>query len=389
MTMPYPIVKHHELHPVPKREWFNGKLFSPKPTRSTDEIPRSKPDHRLVYRVGGNFVLDNFALALDSGTVLEATDVTVVDVSRDMAVSVTFTIPSQDASAFTVHARFLCSVTDPVAVVKHGPSDLTIALETYLLGHYQFEAIGRSHNLDEFNEVRVQINARAEAFTTFEPPAFPGLHLRFASAQVLTPAVAEDYYGKLRALTNSANLEAARDRSKHELQLDRTGFEHAEAIRAQSNRNVRENEQLQHDLQRFQDMQAAVPNALEDIMRYGVLTGQLTFTESIGVLRQLRHEADDYARVRGTREWDAARTDRLAERQTMGAVLERLIKEGYLSAGALPYVEEALQRFLNGSSVPAVEDASTQPRLSVEPAQVPDDGEIVNVRPEVREEDDD
>ncbi|MBF6175691.1 hypothetical protein [Nocardia blacklockiae] len=386
MTLNYPIVEHRAFDAVPQPKRFGGlgKLLPANRTRTPDEVPRRQGNHRLVYRVGGEFVLDNFALALNSPTVLAATDVSVVDVARDTTVVVSFEIPSKDAGVFTVRARFLATVTDEIAVVRAGTADLAEALASYLSGHYPFQEVGQSHTLDEFNDVRLLVNARAKAFTTFMPPTLPGLNLRFASAEVLTPQESVGFFDSVRTETYRTKFAEIQQRNAQREELDRTIFEHTTADLTQTSRNELADKQLRHDLDRYNAMSAEVPADLMSLMLYAAATGQMPYPELIESVRQIQRDTDEYNRVKATREWEAARADNHIDREAAVQVILELIKGRHLSTRSLPGLETAIQRILTGSAEPPVADENGARGLPPDSGESPNKNEIV----EVREEDD-
>ncbi|MFE3195862.1 hypothetical protein ACFXHA_43165 [Nocardia sp. NPDC059240] len=280
---------------------------------------------------------------------LAATDVSVVDVARDTTVMVNFEIPSKDAGDFTIRARFLASVTDEIAVVRAGTSDLPMALESYLSGHYPFQEIGQSHNLADFNEVRLLINARAKAFTTFMPPALPGLNLRFISAEVLTPRESRDFYASLRTETHKTSLVDIQRRNAQGQELDRTTFENVTADLNQTGRNDAADQQLRSDLDRFHTMWAEVPSDLMSLMRYAAATGQIPYSELIEAIRQIEPDTD--------------RADSHTDRDAALQVILELLQDRHLLTRALPGLETAIQHLRTGSADPPRTNASA-PRPS-------------------------
>ncbi|MBP2191014.1 hypothetical protein BJ987_003915 [Nocardia goodfellowii] len=359
-----------------------GKWLGPRRTRTTDEIPRGRADHRLVYRVDGDYILDNFALPLDSPTVLAATHVSLVDLSRNSPVTVEFEIPSMDASSFTVRATFLCSVTDAVAVVQEGSADVTTTLEVYLSGHYPLEEIGRSHNLDEINSVRRKLNARTEAFTTFMPPKLAGMHVEFASAQVLTPDDVKNFYGSVREETFRAKLARLQQQNSQQQQLHRTDFEQQEADLAQAHRNLIERKQLRHDLDRYQELSAEVSDDPRDVMRHALSTGRMTHAEYIEVARQMQQGKDEYDREMSRRQWEADRVDSRAAMQAKVDVVRGLIERGHVDTMAMHGLESAIDSLINGAPTSSVDGAATRPGLASPSSESADDNETVEVREE-------
>lgn len=115
MTTSYPIVTQRELGNPVKR----GPLGLVK-RRESYEIPRIKPHEVLIWRVGDRYVKDQRELRAHDDTVVHASSVSVVSVRPDTEVAVSFRIDWQDSAEFTVKVIFICSVLDPVLVVKNG-----------------------------------------------------------------------------------------------------------------------------------------------------------------------------------------------------------------------------------------------------------------------------
>ncbi|MEV0298292.1 hypothetical protein [Nocardia sp. NPDC050710] len=306
----------------------------------------------------------------------------LVDVSKDAAVEVELEIPSMDASSFTVRATFQCTVNDPIAVVQEGTSDIAKTLEVYLKSHYPLEEIGRAHNLEEINDVRRILNAQAEAFTTFMPPKLPGVQVKFASAQVLTPSELTGFYNSVREETFRSKLEILQQRNMQQQQSTRSDFEHKEADLAHAHRNDLQSKQLRHELDRYQLLTTAVPSDMVDMMRYAVTTGAMSHIDFLNTVSQMQRESDEYDRETYRREWEAVRADRRVELQAKVEVIQGLIARGHLDTVALSGLEDAIDELLNRSS-DHPDRARPSPRsIEANPPDVADDDLV-----EVREED--
>ena len=92
------------------------------------DIPKIKPHEVLVWRVGGRYVVDRRELRANDDTVVRASSVSIVSVRPGTEVEVSFRIDSQDSAEFTVKVIFICSVTDPVIVVRDGQVNAADAL---------------------------------------------------------------------------------------------------------------------------------------------------------------------------------------------------------------------------------------------------------------------
>jgi hypothetical protein len=183
MTDPYPIVKQIQLSEPVRRGVF-GLLGQ---RRERSEIPALQPHEVLVYRVNGRFVMDDGRLGLDDDDVINATSVSVVNMRREAEVATNFTIDSQDASQFSVYVNFVCTVTDPIRVVKDGQANAGVALLSYLKGYQRLFELGLTHPLSELNALRREAGHHIKAYMTVMPPEIAGLSIDLGNVQVMTP----------------------------------------------------------------------------------------------------------------------------------------------------------------------------------------------------------
>jgi hypothetical protein len=101
VTLPYyPKLERRTLSPAEKARWFSRKA------RRAEELPRPDTHQSLVYRVGGELVLDDDRLSSMDERMVNATNVSVVDMRRDALVEARLKIPSADASHFDVIVTF-------------------------------------------------------------------------------------------------------------------------------------------------------------------------------------------------------------------------------------------------------------------------------------------
>jgi hypothetical protein len=190
-TPPYPIVAQHELDDPDRR----GPLGLMK-RRKLEDIPKIKPHEVLVWRVGGRYVLDRRELRAHDDTVVHASSVSVVSVRPDTEVEVSFLIDAQDAAEFTVKVTFICSVLDPVVVVRDGQVNAADALIAYLRGYQDLFNLGLEHPIREINKLRTKMAIQVKSYMTLRPPKIPGMEITSATVQIETPTVLADI-GKL------------------------------------------------------------------------------------------------------------------------------------------------------------------------------------------------
>src|SRR5438270_6458100 len=151
MSQPYTIADQRSLDHAIRRgpHGLNGK------SRTTDELPKAFAHQVLVYRVDGRYRIDDAdGLGPAHDDVVNATHVSVVDVSRDRPVPVELDIPSQDALDFRVRVTFVCTVTDPLVVVRKGLYDAESALLGYLKRHHKIVQLGLEYQVTQINSVR-------------------------------------------------------------------------------------------------------------------------------------------------------------------------------------------------------------------------------------------
>jgi hypothetical protein len=178
--MTFPIADSRLLDPARRKGFFRLRK------REISELLRPEQHHHLVYRVDGRFVLDEAKRGVSDDDVVDATNVSMVDMRRNAPVEVEFTIPSGDAADFHVLVTFTCTVTDPVAVVRDG-IDAERALLGYLRHRQMLFELGLKHTLTQINEVRRSVSAEVNAYVTIMPPTVPGLDVELTSVEVRTP----------------------------------------------------------------------------------------------------------------------------------------------------------------------------------------------------------
>jgi hypothetical protein len=194
----YPIVAQYELDdPVRRGTLGFGKRREP------GDIPKIKPHEVLVWRMGGRYIIDRRELKGHHDIVVRASSVSVVSVRPDTEVGVSFTIDSEDGLEFTVKVTFICSVVDPVVVVRDGQVRAADALLAYLRGYQDLFNLGLGYPIKKINKVRTRMAAEVKSYMTLRPPKIPGMEVTSATVQIETPAVVADI-GKL---TNGQRME--------------------------------------------------------------------------------------------------------------------------------------------------------------------------------------
>ncbi|MBM7771286.1 hypothetical protein JOD54_001490 [Actinokineospora baliensis] len=226
MERGYPVVVEQELRPVQAKSFLKRKPVG----RAWGEVPRPKANEQLVYRSAGTFFLDTQDLPLDSGRVVNASRVSVVDMTGNAEVVLTLAVPARDAASFTVRVTFLCTVTDAVAVVREGVVDASAALTSYLKGHHGLYELGLDFTLDDINLVRRKVNAQVRAYWTVVPAEIMGLAVELASVEVLTPEELAGYENTKRVEQQQHLIELARLGNEQALIDQRTQFEQSREV---------------------------------------------------------------------------------------------------------------------------------------------------------------
>jgi hypothetical protein len=206
---PYPIVAQHELGDPERR----GPLGLVK-RRQLEDIPKIKPHEVLVWRVGSRYVVDRRELRAHDDILVRASSVSVVSVRPDTEVGVSFRIDSQDAAEFVVKVTFICSVLDPVVVVRDGQVNAADALIAYLRGYQDLFNLGLMYPIKEINKVRTEMAVQVKSYMTLRPPKIPGIDVTSATVQIETPPV----LAGIRKLTAAQEIELRKQ--DHEALLD-------------------------------------------------------------------------------------------------------------------------------------------------------------------------
>ena len=292
MTSPYPITDQRSLLQAGKHGPFglSGRR------REFDELPLVKAHEVLVYRVGGDYVIDNGRRGLDDDQVVEATHVSVVDMTRNTPVRVELAIPSAEASEFTVQVTFACTVTDPSTVVREGQHDAGISLLNYLRSHHRIFELGLDHKMSAINTVRRDVKAQVQAYTQLKPPMIPGMSIAMASVEVLTPDELVDFYKELRGQERDHTIASGRQRYSHDLDRAKQQSEQVlERMRKQHAQELEEQRQMFEQLlaeQRRTFTRAELAEVSESVgddplraARFGHARGELTTAELMAQLQ--------------------------------------------------------------------------------------------------------
>ncbi|MFC4854540.1 hypothetical protein [Actinophytocola glycyrrhizae] len=304
MTVPYPIVDQRSLAPVPPK-----RLLGPKRTRGIEEIPQTAAGQRLIYRIDGDFLLDNSALPLDSTSVLDATHVSVVDVSSDVEVFVELDIPSKDADKFTMRLTFVCTVTDPIAVVRQGSPSAASALRAYIKSHHRIFELGLDYPLAEINTARLKLNAQVKAFTTVEPPTIVGVSVELASVEVLTPTEVSEFEQSMRQQEQHHRIQFGLQRSSQVLQHHKAEFEYVTAAEAQRAELERDADMRGYQRYQFTEQSRVVPNDALSALTNAYSVGDISAKELAERVTSLEADKLEYERAQAQERLERERTE--------------------------------------------------------------------------------
>ncbi|MBH0781263.1 hypothetical protein [Nocardia bovistercoris] len=313
MSAAYPVVAQRTLEPVPSK-----KFLGPKRTRSLDDIPQGGSNHRLVYRIGNDYQLDNGALTMDSDTVLEATHVSLVDISRDVQVPVRIEIPSKDADAFQLQVTFTCTVNDAVQVVRGGTHDLGSVLKAYVRKHRRIFELGLDYDLTEINLARRKISAQVTAYAMASPPVYLGVKTELESVEVLTPPSVGNYQRTLRDQAGRHYIDFDRQHRSQLMRSAATDYEQQEEIRSQ--RHSFTLDANTRDYQRYQfEQQREIGNNPVDALKYAYAAGEVSAKEFADEMLRQEQVEREYAQqeLRRAQEWEQASLERGHEREAL------------------------------------------------------------------------
>jgi hypothetical protein len=311
----YPVIDERVLAPITPK-----KFFSRASRRSDGEIPVPMTGQCLVYRVNGQYTLDSFGLTLDSPTVVEATHVSVVDTADGVEVLAEVSLPSMDGSFFTARVTFLCTVEDPVEVVRSGGLSAANALSGYLRGDQRIFEIGLDFAIDDINEVRRKLSARVRAYVTLSPPDIKGVRTSLASVEVNTPNEVRELNDKLRATQHDYAVRT--EEFQNSELLDDLKEKHQQLREERGGRHARDMDAAQKEHQRAEVNRTAEAVGMDPfaVLTLAYTSGKIDekeFADRAAEIRereiaQDREDVRDrvqYDRQRELRRWEAERDD--------------------------------------------------------------------------------
>ena len=186
--------------------------------------------------------------------IVNATNITVVDMRQDAPVTVQATIPSAGAAEFVVHVTFLCTVRKPEEVVEAGLHDLTTRLTNFLIQHQKLFHLGEDYQLSEVAAVRRSVTSEVKAYFNVRPARFRGSDVKLGNVQVMTPDElrTKQRERELAGLLTSGQQQMEHDLAEQKAKLDETRRRHEEDFELERRRHDQALAQMQQELTRMQ-----------------------------------------------------------------------------------------------------------------------------------------
>ena len=209
----YPIIDQKSL---PKAQ-RGGLLNMLARTRPTSDLPLPNAHETVVYKSGGSYIVDDGRSRSSDDYIVNATNITVVDMRVEAPVTVHTSIPSAGAAEFAVQATFLCTVKKPEDVVEAGLKDMEEPLTQYLVRHQPLFHVGEDCELDDINSVRWNVTAEIKAYVSVRPPRFRGMEVTLGNVQVLTPEELAAFEKARRERRREGMLTSEGQRQAHSL----------------------------------------------------------------------------------------------------------------------------------------------------------------------------
>lgn len=359
MTDGYPVVEEKPLDPATRR----GLLRLGRPRRDWNDLPYTRANHVLVYRVNGQHIVDSGRRALDDEAVVQASHVSVVDLTRDREVLVEFTIPSGDAKEFTVRVTFKCHVTDPVTVVREGQGDASRALLGYVRSHQKLFLLGLDHKISQVDEVRRLVQTQIQAYAHYLPPDVPGMTVALSYTDVATPDEWAAHSGRKTAEEFADELKRIQEENASELELLRKAYE------------LKLSEQS-HTL--LQNTAEAIGDDPHRALFLAYHRGEVTAAELAQRLSDDARRKADLEMHRETRDWEDRRRV-ILERLD---VYKELAKHGHLDEMGMEEIDRALDRVVGRLSG----EESPEPSIEGRDLAALDEGDEPDMPDELREE---
>ncbi|GAA3031999.1 hypothetical protein GCM10020229_49300 [Kitasatospora albolonga] len=341
MSKPYPVVHQQPLAEPPKRGPFG--LASRR--RTSDELPSVAAHEVLVFRVDGRYVLDTGRRRLDDPQLVNANHVSVVDLRRNVLVTVRMSIPSAEAAEFKVDVTFSCTVTDAAVVVQEGQDDAERVLLAYLRRHKRFFELGLDHRLADITRLRRDVNAQVMAYTAVSPPRISGMAVAYASIEMPDPDELVGFQRQRRdqdrsnvlaseKLTQNHRLDFARQQQDQLMLNHRRDFERGNEVVDQDHEQMLARERREFERREAELAARTFGDDPDAAVYWGQATGELTVTDVRDQLlarEERRQEAERERRAieradrlqRQDRHWELQRERIEVKRQRQAELQDR------------------------------------------------------------------
>jgi hypothetical protein len=247
----YPIISQRSLPKVSRRGL--GGIMSAR--REASELPLPNAHEAVVYKTGGTYIVDDGRSRTTDDHVVNATNITVVDMREDAPVPVETSISSAGEVEFIVRVTFLCTVKKPEEVVDAGLGDITTSLTNYLIQHQPLFHLGEDYHLNQITVVRRNVTAEVKAFFSVRPPRFRGLEVKLGNIQVLTP---DELHKQQREREMETLLMSEQQQMEHQLakeraELDEIRRRNDEAFELERRRHAQNLEQMRQQMTQMQE----------------------------------------------------------------------------------------------------------------------------------------
>jgi len=302
--------------------------------RSASELPLPNPHEAVVYKSGGNYIVDDGRTRPGDDHVVNATSISVINMRENKPVMVQTSVPSAGAANFTVQITFLCTVRRPKEVVEAGLSDMADPLLQYLTRHQPLFHVGEKYDFEQIHEVRREVASEIRAYVDLKPPRFPGMEVRLGSVQVLTPDELAAYHSKLRERELESRLTLHEQQLEHQLDMQREEMaeirrRHAEESELLTRRHEQATAQmrqeyehklrsanLEHSITETRKLAEAMgANESEVPGLWAASAGERTIAETAEALQEHRERERELAAEEELRKATWAREDAQAQRQ--------------------------------------------------------------------------
>lgn len=247
----YPIISQRSL-PKASRRGPRGIMPA---RRDASELPLPNAHEAVVYKSGGSYIVDDGRSRTSDDHIVNATNITVVDMREDAPVVAETPIPSAGELEFIVRVTFLCTVRKPEEVVDAGLRDITSSLTNYLIQHQPLFHLGEDYHLSQISVVRRNVTAEVRASFNVRPPQFRGLDVKLGNILVLTPDElhAQQREREMETLLISEQQQMQHQLAKERADLDEIRRRNEEAFELERRRHAQNLEQMRQQMTHMQE----------------------------------------------------------------------------------------------------------------------------------------